>query len=97
MNVDGFGSNVLGSLAVVFSLAAAWLCKNKLKHSKCAFHVPCLDIETREDDQSRRSIRLDIIQELKREGVIPKPQISAPSSPSVEIVNLKVDDAGTLV
>ena len=95
MNVDGFGSNVLGSLAVVFSLAAAWLCKNKLKHSKCAFHVPCLDIETREDDQSRRSIRLDIIKELRRDGVIPK-SVRAPSSPSVEIVDLKVD-GGNLV
>ena len=69
MNATGYSSNLLASVTVAIIAGVAWCVKNKLKHSKCALHSGCIDIEAQEDSKTRKSVRDDIIDELKREGL----------------------------
>ena len=80
MNANLYGSNVLGALTIAVVGGVAWCVKNKLKHSKCALHSGCIDIEAQEDSKTRKSVRDDIIDELKREGLY-----HGPRRPSIEL------------
>jgi len=74
MNAGGYSSNLLASLTLAAVAGVAWCVKNKLKHSKCALHSGCIDIEAQEDSKTRKSVRDDIIDELKREGLYKGPR-----------------------
>ena len=64
MNASGYSSNLLASVTVAIIAGVAWCVKNKLKHSKCALHSGCIDIEAQEDSKTRKSVRDDLIEEL---------------------------------
>ena len=81
MNAGGYSSNLLASLTLAAVAGVAYCVKNKLKHSKCALHSGCLDIEAQEDSKTRKSVRADIIKELKREGLYKGP----PRRPSISL------------
>ncbi len=74
MNASGYSSNLLASLTLAAVAGIAYCVKNKLKHSKCALHSGCIDIEAQEDSKTRKSVRDDIIDELKREGLYQGPR-----------------------
>ena len=84
MNASGYSSNLLASVTVAIIAGVAWCVKNKLKHSKCALHSGCIDIEAQEDSKTRKSVRDDIIDELKREGLYKGPRRDASASISLE-------------
>ena len=92
MNAGGYSSNLLASVTVAIIAGVAWCVKNKLKHSKCALHSGCLDIEAQEDSKTRKSVRADIINELKREGLY-----KGPRRPSVSLEPGEVSASPVLV
>ena len=65
-----YGSNVLGALTVAGIAGIAWCVRTKCKHSQCDLDSGCLKVSSREDDEGRNTIRLDL-EELRKEGVIP--------------------------
>ena len=92
MNAGGYSSNLLASLTLAAVAGVAYCVKNKLKHSKCALHSGCLDIEAQEDSKTRKSVRDDIIDELKREGLY-----KGPRRPSVSLEPGEVSASPVLV
>ena len=69
---SGYGGSVLGALTVAAVGGVAWCVKNKFKHSKCDLDSGCLKISSQEDEDERRStIRREVIDQLRREGVLP--------------------------
>ena len=71
ITASGYGGNVLGALTVAAIAGIAWCVRTKFKHSKCALDSGCLKLSSREDDETRNTIRMEILDELRREGVIP--------------------------
>jgi len=71
LNLSGYGDSLLGTLTVAAVFGVAWCVRNKLKHSKCDLDSGCLKISSHEDDDTRSTIRKEILDELRREGVIP--------------------------
>jgi len=73
---SSYSGSLLGTLTVAAVLGVAWCVKNKMKHSRCDLNSKCLKISSHEDDDMRRStIRLEVLEQLRREGVIP-PRVS---------------------
>ena len=66
-----YGTSILGALTVAAIAGIAWCVKNKLKHSRCALDSGCLKVSSREDEETRNTIRNEILEQLRREGVIP--------------------------
>ena len=71
LSASGYGNTVLGALTVAAVAGVAWCARTKFKHSKCALDSGCLKLSSREDDETRNTIRNEILEELRREGVIP--------------------------
>ena len=70
MDVSNYSGSLLGTLTIAVFLGISWLCKNKMKHSSCRLNCPCLEIKSREDTL-RNTIRMELIEEMKSEGLIP--------------------------
>ena len=69
--LSSYGTNLASILTVAALGGIAWCAKNKCKHSKCALDSGCLKIEA--DDETRRStLRAEVLQELRDEGLIPQ-------------------------
>ena len=66
----GYGGSVLGALTVAAVAGVAWCAKNKFKHSRCDLDSGCLKLSSREDDETRNTIRREILEELRRDGII---------------------------
>ena len=66
----GYGGSVLGALTVAAVAGVAWCAKNKFKHSKCDINTGCCKMSTHEDDETRNTIRREILEELRRDGII---------------------------
>ena len=64
MDLSAFGSNVLGALTVAGMAGIAYCVKNKMKHSECDLNMPCLKIRSHEDDETRNTIRQEVLDEL---------------------------------
>jgi len=71
----GYGGSVLGALTVAAVAGVAWCAKNKLKHSTCDVDTGCLKLSSHEDDETRNTIRREILDELRRDGVIPQGEL----------------------
>ena len=71
----GYGGSVLGALTVAAVAGVAWCARNKFKHSKCDIDTGCLKMSTHEDDETRNTIRNEILEELRRDGVIPQGEL----------------------
>ena len=72
---SGYGGSVLGALTVAAVGGVAWCARNKFKHSKCDIDTGCLKMSTHEDDDTRNTIRREILEELRRDGVIPQGEL----------------------
>ena len=70
---SGYGGSALGALTVAAVAGIAWCARNKFKHSKCNLDSGCLKLSSREDDETRNTIRREIMEELRRDGIIPRP------------------------
>ena len=73
MDLSAFGSNVLGALTVAGMAGIAYCVKNKMKHSECDLNMPCLKIRSHEDDETRNTIRQEVLDELRKEGLLRSP------------------------
>ena len=69
-SLNGYGSSLLGTLTVAGIAGLVWCVKNKLKHSECALDSGCLQIKSHEDDETRNTIRRELMDELRREGFL---------------------------
>ena len=69
----GYGTSVLGAFTVAAVAGIAWCVRKKFKHSTCALDSGCLKVSSHEDDETRNTIRNEILEELRREGIIPVP------------------------
>ncbi len=74
-SLSGYSGSLLGTLTVAAVLGVAWCVRNKLKHSKCDMDSGCLKISSHEDDSTRNTIREEIMEELRREGLLPAPRL----------------------
>ena len=72
ISASGYGSGLLGTLTVAGIAGIAYCVKTKMKHSSCDLDSGCLKVSAHEDDETRRTIREEILEQLRREGVIPK-------------------------
>ena len=72
----GYGGSVLGALTVAAVAGVAWCARNKFKHSKCDIDTGCLKLSPHEDDETRNTIRREILEELRRDGVIPQGELT---------------------
>ena len=70
MNTTGYGSSLLGTLTVAVLAGVAFCVKNKFKHSECDLDSGCLKIKSHEDSETRNTIRREILDELRREGIL---------------------------
>ena len=70
-NLSGYSGSLLGTLTVAAVLGVGWCVRNKLKHSRCDLNSGCLKISSHEDDDTRNTIREEILEKLRLEGVIP--------------------------
>ena len=70
MDLSAFGSNVLGALTVAGMAGIAYCVKNKMKHSECDLNMPCLKIRSHEDDETRNTIRQEVLDELRKDGLL---------------------------
>ena len=61
---------MLGALTVAAVAGVAWCAKNKFKHSRCDLDSGCLKLSSHEDDETRNTIRREILEELRRDGII---------------------------
>ena len=71
IDLSGYSGNLLGSLTVAAVLGIAWCVRTKMKHSRCDLNSKCLKISAHEDDDRKSTIRMEILEQLRREGVIP--------------------------
>ena len=77
-SLSGYGSSLLGTLTVAGIAGIVWCVKNKLKHSECALDSGCLQIKSHEDDETRNTIRRELMDELIREGILSPPPVKLP-------------------
>ena len=87
MDISGYGQNVLGAMTVAIVAGVAWCVRNKFKHSNCELDSGCLKVTSHEDDEGRNTIRREILEQLRAEGVIPAPVVEEVAS-VVEETNL---------
>ena len=73
MDLSAFGSNVLGALTVAGMAGIAYCVKNKMKHNECDLNMPCLKIRSHEDDETRNTIRQEVLDELRKDGLLRSP------------------------
>ena len=71
VNLGGYGNTVLGGLTIAVVAGIGWCVRNKMKHSRCDLDSGCLKVSSREDDERKSTIRLEILEQLRREGIIP--------------------------
>ena len=71
INLGGYGNTVLGGLTLAIVAGIGWCVRNKLKHSRCDLDSGCLKMSSREDDERKSTIRLEVLEQLRREGIIP--------------------------
>jgi len=69
-SLNGYGSSLLGTLTVAGIAGVIWCVKHKLKHSECALDSGCLQVKSHEDDETRNTIRRELMDELRREGFL---------------------------
>ena len=48
-----YGTNVAGTITAAIIFGAAWICKNKCKHSKCAIDSGCFKFSADDADTIR--------------------------------------------
>ena len=82
MDLTGYSSNVLGALTVAGIAGIAYCVKNKLKHSECDFNTKCLKIRSHEDSETRNTIRREVLDELRRDGLLVERRRSGERTPS---------------
>ena len=75
LNLGGYGNTVLGGLTLALVGGIGWCVRNKLKHNRCDLDSGCLKISSREDER-KSTIRLEILNELRRDGIIPLEPLS---------------------
>ena len=80
MDISGYGQNVLGAMTVAIIAGVAWCVRNKFKHSNCELDSGCLKVTSHEDDETRNTIRREILDQLRAEGVIPAPVVEEVAS-----------------
>ena len=86
MNTTEYGSSLLGTLTVAVLAGIAFCVKNKFKHSECDMDSGCLKIKSHEDDETRNTIRRELMDELIRDGLIlPEIIIHGEPSPRIEV------------
>ena len=71
INLGGYGNTVLGGLTLAIVGGIGWCVRNKMKHSRCDLDSGCLKVSSREDDERKSTIRLEVLDQLRREGIIP--------------------------
>ena len=71
VNLGGYGNTVLGGLTIAIVAGIGWCVRNKMKHSRCDLDSGCLKVSSREDDERKSTIRLEVLEQLRREGIIP--------------------------
>lgn len=98
-SLKGYGSSLLGTLTVAALAGVVWCVKNKLKHSECDLNFGCLKVKSHEDDETRNTIRRELMDELRREGFLQTPppiklprrgELSATESEIIEVVERTV-------
>ena len=89
MDSSSYGTSALGALTIAIVAAIAWCVRNKFKHSNCELNSGCLKVSSHEDDETRNTIRREIIDQLRLEGIIP------PGTADVECPVLAISDAET--
>ena len=85
MDLTGYSSNVLGALTVAGIAGIAYCVKNKLKHSECDFNTKCLKIRSHEDSETRNTIRREVLDELRKEGLLVERRKSGERTPSPKV------------
>ena len=80
MDISGYGQNVLGAMTVAIIAGVAWCVRNKFKHSNCELDSGCLKVTSHEDEEGRNTIRREILDQLRAEGVIPAPVVEEVAS-----------------
>ena len=68
MDISGYGQNVLGAMTVAIIGGVAWCVRNKFKHSNCELDSGCLKVTSHEDDETRNTIRREILEQLRAEA-----------------------------
>ena len=71
LDYSAYGSNILGLLTVAAVAGVGWCVRNKFKHSNCELNSGCLKVSSHEDSETRNTIRREILEQLRLEGVIP--------------------------
>ena len=85
MNTQGYGSSLLGTLTVAVLAGVAYCVKHKFRHSECSMDSGCLKIKSHEDDETRNTIRRELMDELRKEGLLP-------GEPSLSPVRIEVGE-----
>lgn len=70
MDAANYSGSLLGSLTCMVFLGVGWLVRNKLKHSKCSLNSGCLKISSQEDDLRKSTLRGEILEELRKDGLL---------------------------
>lgn len=89
MELNGYGSNVLGALTVGLIAGVAWCVRNKFKHSNCELNSGCLKVSSHEDDHTRNTIRREILDQLREEGILP-PGVVVPPPAVTEVAETRL-------
>ena len=76
MDFNNYGGSVLGALTVAAVAGVAWCAKNKMKHSQCDLDTGCLKMSSHEDDERRNTLRREILEDLRRDGIIPQGEMA---------------------
>lgn len=77
-SLNGYGSSLLGTLTVAAVAGVAFCVKNKFKHSECSLDSGCLKVKSHEDDETRNTIRRELMDELRAEGFL-VPRVKIPT------------------
>ena len=70
LDLGGYGNTVLGGITLAVLAGIGWCVRNKFKHSRCDLDSGCLKVSSR-DDERKSTIRLEVLEEFRREGLIP--------------------------
>jgi len=87
LDFTAYGTNILGLLTVAAVAGVGWCVRNKFKHSDCELNSGCLKVSSHEDSETRNTIRREILEQLRLEGIIPDVMIvDPPATSDVKIV-----------
>ena len=70
MDATSYSGSLLATLTVAAVAGIAWCVRTKMKHSKCALNSPCLKITSQEDDLRKATLREEILEELRKDGIL---------------------------